>query len=305
MLRMLQIESCLHMVAANEEVKASKFSKNSQTYLYSYFHFRGPPTGYIEGLEKRLAETEAALFIALSQLGTGEDTITGHLQHSSQDIFERFESRRVIQTRTERSSLWNRLPLDSESGRQDWWQESLEKIISPQNLSMLPSVRSHSSPNQHSTHRNDRTLPSSTLSATSSPGLAASTIRTGQTQLTTKASAVGTGAQIRQENTTTPTLEMDADVVGESAPHYGAENGDLRGDIVQHHELSNETTINLNFMSQHVIWVMGNIDPSPNSISSHVGTEVAVVLESRNKIGSKKGTVPEESAYLTADAGLI
>jgi hypothetical protein len=75
---------------------------------------RGIPTGYIASVEKRLAETEYALFLAL------RPTSDTNMQMPSSEAF----SNHILGlSKAGKVDEWERWPLQTEEERRKWWQE--------------------------------------------------------------------------------------------------------------------------------------------------------------------------------------
>ncbi|PYI09589.1 hypothetical protein BO78DRAFT_467735 [Aspergillus sclerotiicarbonarius CBS 121057] len=83
---------------------------------------RGLPLGYLTQLEQRLADTELALFEALTtlrSLGHGDDLVKASLKV---EVEER-------QGKNARMGEWGRLPLRDQSDIQRWWQAKDDQYI--------------------------------------------------------------------------------------------------------------------------------------------------------------------------------
>ena len=78
--------------------------------------YRGIPSGYISSLEKRLAETEVALYGALRD-GRNVDP------RQSEDLIARLEEHNASQTRASKQAAWARGPVTDNDGQQQWTRE--------------------------------------------------------------------------------------------------------------------------------------------------------------------------------------
>jgi len=81
---------------------------------------RGIPTGYISSLENRLAETEAALFQALSNLHSHPGHSRTEHNAPASELFERFKDHNAGQTRAAQIDSWVQLPLTTSAGQREW-----------------------------------------------------------------------------------------------------------------------------------------------------------------------------------------
>ncbi|KAF2098935.1 hypothetical protein NA57DRAFT_76169 [Rhizodiscina lignyota] len=82
---------------------------------YSHGAKRGLPAGYLNSLEHRLTETEAALFHALNEL-YGEPTDAHGLPNLRDTLTQRVSSSKIDAVRE-----WKSLPLETREDAHQWW----------------------------------------------------------------------------------------------------------------------------------------------------------------------------------------
>lgn len=85
---------------------------------------RGIPTGYIAVLEKRLLETELALFESLCTLYRSQVPIEPYRSSLSQR--EAIADFSYKQSKSEKLEEWNRCSLGTDCDRLAWWQKKCE-----------------------------------------------------------------------------------------------------------------------------------------------------------------------------------
>lgn len=84
---------------------------------------RGIPSGYISSLEKRLAETEVALFQALrDDQAVPVGASTGTIKHS-ESLLAKLEEHNAIQTRGTKQAAWARQPVSDHETQGQWLRE--------------------------------------------------------------------------------------------------------------------------------------------------------------------------------------
>ena len=109
---------------------------------------RGIPAAYIQSLEDRLAETEAALLTALAAIDSMHDEGTG----MSQLLMEFPDPISRESSKIEKQDEWKRLPLQSAEQLQTWFKvKSRSDIHAHRQPIMRSSLHGHS----QSTHRED------------------------------------------------------------------------------------------------------------------------------------------------------
>ncbi|KAK5046910.1 hypothetical protein LTR84_007264 [Exophiala bonariae] len=98
---------------------------------------RGFPPGYIAALEKRLLETELALFDTLHTLSflqptpfndRGGDLNTGQEQPHNLDTRRVLAKQSITQTKAEKVAEWERLPIGTSTQRLEWVQDRMSLV---------------------------------------------------------------------------------------------------------------------------------------------------------------------------------
>ena len=84
----------------------------------------GQPSGYAANLERRLAETEAALFLSMSR-----ENNSYQQQPDAMAVFRHFQSHSGGQRKADKGTEWTRYRLLTDAGRQDWWYER-QRLVS-------------------------------------------------------------------------------------------------------------------------------------------------------------------------------
>ena len=102
---------------------------------------RGFPPGYIATLEKRLLETELALFETLS-LVVREQGSDVNLQEAQFQVL--LAGRSANQSKEARVDEWQRLPLQTHQQRYEWWKDKCSKVDSIPSPRAPPPHRSES-----------------------------------------------------------------------------------------------------------------------------------------------------------------
>lgn len=91
---------------------------------------RGIPSGYLSSLENRLAETEAALFQALSNLHSNPGHARAENIVPDSELLERFKDYNAGQTRTAQIDSWAQLPLTTLAGQREWLDNGIAVVAS-------------------------------------------------------------------------------------------------------------------------------------------------------------------------------
>lgn len=89
---------------------------------------RGIPAGYVSNLERRLAETEAALFVALTSLRTTSEAVSS-ADEAIRECLASFKEQTDNETRQEKLNTWYRLPLGSRREQNEWWATMRKKVV--------------------------------------------------------------------------------------------------------------------------------------------------------------------------------
>ncbi|RVX70643.1 hypothetical protein B0A52_05295 [Exophiala mesophila] len=116
---------------------------------------RGFPPGYIAALERRLLETELALFDALKDLHlmhvsshedpTSEDDLMAREQQANLKINKSLTKHSANQSKTEKVAEWEALPLISREHHFEWWKDRLA-MAGPPGEALLQRLNNIHSP---------------------------------------------------------------------------------------------------------------------------------------------------------------
>lgn len=96
-------------------------------------HDRGIPAGYVNALEKRLAETEKALFSALAEARAGTHSNTTSQPALRPSVLSR-STPTTQQEKAELMALWNKSPLEDRAHIEAWFEANREEGASPASM---------------------------------------------------------------------------------------------------------------------------------------------------------------------------
>lgn len=102
----------------------------STTEITNNGHDRGIPAGYVNALEKRLAETEKALFSALAEARAGTLSNTAPQPALRPSVLSR-STPTTQQEKAELMALWRKSPLEDRAHVEAWFEANREEGASP------------------------------------------------------------------------------------------------------------------------------------------------------------------------------
>lgn len=94
---------------------------------------RGIPAGYVNALEKRLAQTEKALFFALAEARAGTHSNTASQPALRPSVLSR-STPTTQQEKAELMALWSKTPLEDRAHVEAWFEASKEEGASPASM---------------------------------------------------------------------------------------------------------------------------------------------------------------------------
>lgn len=94
---------------------------------------RGIPAGYVNALEKRLAETEKALFSALAEARAGAHSNTASQPALRPSVLSR-STPTTQQEKAELMALWSKSPLEDRAHVDAWFEANREEGASPASM---------------------------------------------------------------------------------------------------------------------------------------------------------------------------
>lgn len=93
-------------------------------------HGRGIPAGYVNALEKRLAETERALFFALAEASAATHSEAASQPALRPSVLSR-STPTTQQEKAELMTLWNKSPLENRAQVEAWFEANREEGALP------------------------------------------------------------------------------------------------------------------------------------------------------------------------------